>query len=76
LTGCFFRVLEEGIVRKTSGLKLISRVQKDFSVYRANELMLHGQEHKAAIAELIQVDALADEWKRQFSKRVIGGPKN
>ncbi|KKK37772.1 sulfurase [Mesobacillus campisalis] len=71
LTGCFFRVREEGIVRKTSGLKLISRVQKEFSVYRANQLMLHGHGHEpAAIAELVQVESLADEWKRQISKRV------
>ncbi|WP_053363806.1 MOSC domain-containing protein [Bacillus sp. FJAT-27251] len=75
LTGCFFRVLEEGIVRKTSVLKLVSRVQQDYSVYRANQLMLHGQENRAAIAELVQLDALADEWKRQFSKRLQGNRK-
>jgi MOSC domain-containing protein YiiM len=68
LTGCFFRVLEEGIVRNTSRLRLIKRVQENYTVYRANQLMFHEQDNLSAISELVNITSLAEEWKHQFTK--------
>jgi MOSC domain-containing protein YiiM len=46
----------------------MKRIQGDFTVHRANQLMLHEQDNRSEISNLVQVAALAEEWKRQFTK--------
>ncbi|WP_102275018.1 MOSC domain-containing protein [Cytobacillus massiliigabonensis] len=67
-TGYFFRVLQEGIVTKSSQLSLIDRKQEKFSVLRGNQLMFHDRKNYVAIKEFLQVEELAGVWREKFLK--------
>ncbi|WP_066300591.1 MOSC domain-containing protein [Bacillus sp. FJAT-29937] len=67
-TGYFFRVLQEGIVKEDSSLRLMERKQEKFSVLAGNQLMFHDRKNRAAIEELIQVEELAEAWRNRLKK--------
>jgi MOSC domain-containing protein YiiM len=69
-TGYFFRVLQEGIVTKSSSLKLLDRKQEKFSVLKGNHLMFHDQKNRKEMEEFLQVEELAKVWKEKFQKRL------
>ncbi|RSD26203.1 MOSC domain-containing protein [Mesobacillus subterraneus] len=67
-TGYFFRVLEEGVVRSGSPIKLLDRSQENFSILKANELFFHQRKNILEIEQLLEVEALAEVWKENLQK--------
>ncbi|TCN24892.1 MOSC domain-containing protein [Mesobacillus foraminis] len=65
-TGYFFRVKKEGAVSSNSSLALIDRVQEQFSVLRANQMMFHEREKSPDLERILQVPALAEDWRKRF----------
>lgn len=68
LTGYFFRVIKEGTIHANAELKLLDRVQENYSILRGNQILFHEQENIAAIEEMLQLKALSDEWRNRFNK--------
>lgn len=67
-TGYFFRVKKEGAVASNSRLTLVDREQEKFSVLKLNQIMFHEREKNNDLEEIINIAALADDWKIRFSK--------
>lgn len=62
-TGYLFRVLEEGVIHDDSTIKLVDRVQEEYSILEANQIMLHDRKNVEAIEEMLQIKELATVWK-------------
>ncbi len=69
-TGCYFRVLIEGIVAPDSQLELVKKDEIGLTLHEFNELIYGNKKDKALIEKALQVDALPEEYKEKFSKRV------
>lgn len=69
-TGCYFRVLVEGMVAPDSQLELIKKDDLGFTVHEFNELMYGDKKNKALIEKALKVDALPEEHKQKFAKRL------
>lgn len=67
LTGCFFRVLEEGTIRKDSKITRIRKDPAGITVAFANRTLFHEKE-KASIERILQVEALSWEWREKLSR--------
>lgn len=67
-TGCFFRVLQEGLISSDAEIKLMDRVQDSYSVLRGNQLLFHEKENIAEIEEMLHLEALSTEWKDRLKK--------
>ncbi len=67
-TGYFFRVLEEGLVNEEAEIILLERVQEDFSILEANDILFHRRNDVAAIESLIGTEGLAEAWKQELNK--------
>ncbi|CAM4007794.1 MOSC domain-containing protein [Mesobacillus thioparans] len=67
-TGYFFRVLEEGLVNEEAEIILLDRVQEDFSILEANDILFHRRNDVAAIESLIGTEGLAEAWKQELNK--------
>lgn len=70
LTGYFFRVLQEGKVRKDSQITLIEKHPQAISILFGNEVYFHRPKDVEAMQTLLSVEALAEEWKGYMSKRL------
>ena len=70
ITGCYFRVLEEGYVSAESELVLYSRAANSVSVMEANYIMHQDKKNLEAINKLLSVDSLAVSWKSTLTKRI------
>ncbi|ESU30119.1 hypothetical protein G3A_23495 [Bacillus sp. 17376] len=70
-TGYFFRVLQEGIVLKDSEIIFLERKQNDFSILRANEIYFHQRKDYQAIGELLEIDELAEDWRKNLKKLLM-----
>ncbi|WP_459499287.1 MOSC domain-containing protein [Bacillus sp. C1] len=69
-TGYLCRVLQEGIVRKDSQIKLLERHQKEVSVLFSNEIYFHRRKDKEGIEKILAVPELADVWREQLTERL------
>lgn len=69
-TGCYFRVLIEGIVAPDSQLELVKKDEIGLTLHEFNELIYGNKKDKALIEKALQVDALPEEYKEKFSKRL------
>lgn len=67
-TGYFLKVLKEGKVRKDSTFSRIKSVQTEFSVYDATKVMLIDRHKKEVIEKIINMEALALDWKNRYQK--------
>ncbi|WP_264188505.1 MOSC domain-containing protein [Mesobacillus subterraneus] len=70
-TGYFFRVLQEGIVYEDSEIIFLERKQSEFSVLRANEIYFHQRKDYKAIEDLLGIEELADDWKKNLEKLLM-----
>jgi len=71
-TGYYFRVLREGRVRRGDALRLLQSHPLRVPVADVNAAM-HGDSSNAElILKLLGVEALSDNWKRTFRKRLAG----
>jgi MOSC domain-containing protein YiiM len=69
-TGYMCRVLEEGEVRADSGIKLMESHPEQISVLYANEVNFHRPKDIEGMMKTLKVDALAEEWRKHFEKRL------
>lgn len=69
-TGCYFRVLIEGIVAPDSQLELVKKDEIGLTLHEFNELIYGTKKDKSLIEKALQVDALPEEYKEKFSKRL------
>ncbi len=67
-SGYYFRVLKTGVVKTDSTIKRI-HVGK-FSIEKANALLRKGGTNIGHIEELISLEALSNDWKEMFQKRL------
>ncbi|MCE4956290.1 MOSC domain-containing protein [Macrococcoides caseolyticum] len=69
-TGCYFRVLVEGIVLPNSQLELIKKDDVCFTVHEYNKLMYGDKKNKILIEKALSVNALPEEHQQKFAKRI------
>ncbi|MEC3607585.1 MOSC domain-containing protein [Bacillus glycinifermentans] len=70
--GFYFRVLKEGHVCKTDGLKRISRHPKAVTISYANRMKHHEKDNIDGIKKLLEVEELSENWRASFLKRLDG----
>jgi len=71
-TGFYFRVLQEGMLSKASGIKLLSRHPKKVTVAYANEIMHHDKTNVEGMKGILDVEELSASWRNTFLKRLGG----
>ena len=71
-TGFYFRVLEEGMVSKSSRLTKISSHPKAITVAYANQLMHHRKDDLEGMKRILEVEELSESWRSTFLKRLEG----
>lgn len=69
-TGCYFRVLVEGVVAPNSRLELMKKDETRLTLHEFNELVYGDKKNKALIEKALKVDALPAEHKEKFAKRL------
>ncbi|MFJ8529773.1 MOSC domain-containing protein [Bacillus sp. NPDC094106] len=69
-TGYLCRVLQEGIVRKDSQIKLLERHPNQVSVLFSNEIYFHRRKDIEAMEKILAVPELAEVWHEQFTDRL------
>ncbi|WP_414046128.1 MOSC domain-containing protein [Macrococcus equi] len=70
-TGCYFRVLVEGIVAPNSQLSLIKKDETGFTLNEFNELMYGDKKNQELIKKALEVEALPEDYKEKFKKRLV-----
>lgn len=70
-TGYLCRVLEEGIIRADSTIRLVSKDPQQVSVLYANEINFHRPKDIDGIVKVLEAEELADEWRQFLTKRLI-----
>ncbi|HZG84723.1 MOSC domain-containing protein [Paenibacillus sp.] len=71
-TGYYFRVLREGYVRSGDVLLLRRRHPLGITVAAANAAMHRDRSNVDLIRNILEVEALSDNWRRTFQKRLQG----
>ncbi|KAA0958026.1 MOSC domain-containing protein [Planococcus sp. ANT_H30] len=69
-TGYLCRVLEEGIVRADSSIRLVAKSPQQVSVLYANEINFHRPRDIDGIVKVLEVEELAAEWRQFLTKRL------
>ena len=69
-TGYLCRVLQEGIVRKDSQIKLLERHPNQVSVLFSNEIYFHRRKDTEALEKILAVPELAEVWREQLTDRL------
>jgi MOSC domain-containing protein YiiM len=62
-TGWYLRVLEQGHVQAGDPILLIERLQPEWTVAHANNILYHGEPEPALVQSLAAVPALASAWR-------------
>nr|WP_251047670.1 MOSC domain-containing protein [Planococcus sp. ISL-110] len=70
-TGYLCRVLEEGMIRADSTIRLVSKDPQQVSVLYANEINFHRPKDIDGIVKVLEAEALADDWRQFLTKRLI-----
>jgi MOSC domain-containing protein YiiM len=69
-TGWYFRILQEGNVRKMDIFKLSQRNNPSWNLARANRLMHTPGQQREDIASILECQQLSSSWKTTFEKRL------
>lgn len=69
-TGYLCRVLEEGIVRKDSQIKLLERHPDSVSILFSNEVYFHRRKDIEAMEKIVAVPELAEDWREPLTGRL------
>lgn len=69
-TGYLCRVLEEGIVKKDSTIRLVERHPQAVSIMFGNELYFHRPKDIEGMKKMMGIPELADDWKVTLLKRI------
>lgn len=67
-TGCYFRVLEEGVVQKGEELIIGERDPRSVTVSFASNIYHHDRKNCAAIEKVLTVPALSESWQKSFQE--------
>jgi MOSC domain-containing protein YiiM len=67
-TGCYFRVLEEGVVEAGNILIPKKRDSHRITVFFANRIYHHDRRNREGIEKVLAVKALSDSWRDSFLK--------
>ncbi|WP_231689606.1 MOSC domain-containing protein [Bacillus sp. FJAT-27245] len=70
LTGYFFRVLEEGVIRVDSDIVLLERNEQGITVFSATSAILHKKRDAEFLQKLVALPALAEVW-RDMAKKIL-----
>lgn len=70
-TGYLCRVLDEGIVRADSPIRLVAKDPQQVSVLYANEINFHRTKDIDGLVKVLEAEELADEWRQFLTKRLI-----
>ncbi|MGA3068531.1 MAG: MOSC domain-containing protein [Tepidisphaeraceae bacterium] len=68
-TGWYLRVLQEGYVEKAMRVILLDRLNPDWPVARANQILHHHRKDLQQTLQLAAVPKLADAWVRELRER-------
>lgn len=71
-TGWYFRVVQCGTLEAPADLVLVERPHPEWTVARANQIMHHDREDRAAAAALAACPALSQSWKTTLRGRTEG----
>ncbi|MBZ5202869.1 MOSC domain-containing protein [Planomicrobium chinense] len=69
-TGFLCRVIEEGEIQADSSIELIESHPEEISVLYTNEINFHHTKDIEGMTKILKVEALADEWRNHFEKRL------
>ena len=69
-TGYLCRVLEEGIIRFDSPITILQQDPQQVSILYANEVYFQRPKDREGLKRILEVDALAEEWKEMLKKRL------
>lgn len=72
-TGWYFRVLKEGRVQTGDLFRQLDRLQSEWTIAAANDVMHHHKHDLAAAASLAACPALSVSWHKSLTKRVASG---
>jgi MOSC domain-containing protein YiiM len=67
-TGCYLRVIEEGIVETGNSLILKERDRYRITVSFANRIYHHDRKNREGIEKVLAVEALSTSWRESFLK--------
>ena len=66
-TGWYFRVLREGMINVNDSMTLIERRHQNWTIQRANDIMLGREADRYAVAELMAMPELSESWKQSLA---------
>ncbi|PIC77304.1 MOSC domain-containing protein [Sporosarcina sp. P19] len=69
-TGYLCRVIKEGIVRSNSPITLLQQDPNHVSILYANEVYFQRSKDLEGLKRILEVDALAEEWKYMLTKQL------
>jgi MOSC domain-containing protein YiiM len=72
-TGWYYRVLEEGIVSPSDGLKLVERTNEDWTINRVWHHFYVDTMNADALRQIAELPALAQGWRDYAAKRLAAG---
>lgn len=67
-TGCYLRVLEEGVVEVGNALILLEKERNGVTVSFANLIYHRDRQNREGIEKVLAVDALSESWRKSFLK--------
>ncbi len=67
-TGCYFRVLQEGMVEPGTSLILKEKNSAQVSVAFANQIFHHDRTNREGIDKVLAVPAISESWRQSFNK--------
>ncbi|WP_307601497.1 MOSC domain-containing protein [Paenibacillus sp. V4I9] len=69
-TGYYLRVLTEGVISKSSQVRLIAKDEAGITVAYANQIKYHEKTNIEAAKRIAEIQALSASWKQSFLKRL------
>ena len=75
-TGWYYRVLEQGTVQKGDTMLLLQRPNPNWSLARVIEARFRPSLDKAAMEELVSINALSENWRTAFRNKLANKTEN
>lgn len=69
-TGCYFRVLEEGMVQPDSQLTLLHQHPARFTIDEFNSLLYTDPKNKELLEKAMMIEALPDDHRQKFAAKL------
>ena len=69
-TGWYYRVLEEGQIKKGDKVEMLKRVKNPISIFKANEVLKNIKSNQKLAKQLINLDVLGEPFKKSLTKAI------